>query len=91
MLELRYNYSNHIRDRIEAGEYGEDDLEHCIKTATKIHKVERDELKTAVDGEKYVILGRDTHGCLFYTCGKLKKDENGKLYFFVTAHEADLR
>src|SRR3990172_8951522 len=89
--ERRYNYSNHIRDRIEAGEYGEDDLEHCIRTATGIYKPERDELKIAVDGKKYVIVGEDTYGCLFYTCGKVIKDEKGKLYFFITAHEADLR
>jgi len=89
--DLRYNYSNHIRVRIEAGEFGEEDLEHCIRTAKSIYKVEWDELKTAVDGKKYVILGKDTYGCLFYTCGKVIKDEEGKLYFFITANEADLR
>lgn len=89
VLAGKYGYSNKIRKFIEDGWYSEEDLERCISTATKIHKVERDELKTSIDGKKYVILGKDTHGCLFYTCGKVKKDEEGKLYFFITAHEAD--
>jgi len=90
-LKGKYDYSDKVRTFINDGWYCEEDLECCIRTATEIHKVERDELKTAIDGKKYVILGKDTHGCLFYTCGKLKRDENGKLYFFITAHEADLR
>jgi hypothetical protein len=89
ILKGRYNYSDKVRTFIEEGWYSEEDLEHCISAATKIYKVERDELKTAVDGKKYVILGNDTYGCLFYTCGKILKDEEGKLYFFITAHKAD--
>jgi len=56
VLKGRYAYSSHIRVRIEAGEFCEEDLEHCIRTATSIYKAERDELRTAVDGKKYVIL-----------------------------------
>ncbi len=85
----RYGYSAKVRTFMEDGWYSEEDIERCISTATKIYKVERDELKTAVDGKKYVILGKDTYGCLFYTCGKVKKDEESKLYFFITAHKAD--
>jgi hypothetical protein len=89
VLAGRYHYSDKVRTFMEEGWYSEEDLECCIKTATEIYKVERDELKASVDGKKYVILGKDTYGCLFYTCGKIIKDEEGKLYFFITAHKAD--
>ncbi len=89
VLKGRYNYSDKVRTFIEEGWYSEEDLECCLRNATKIQKVEKDELKTSVDEKKYVIFGKDTHGCAFYTCGKVKKDDEGKLYFFITAHKAD--
>ena len=88
VLEDRYNYSGKVRESIEDGWYGEADLEQCISTGG-ICKTERDELETSVDGKKYVILGRDTCGDPFYTCGKVIKDEEGKLYFFITGHKAN--
>jgi len=84
-----YDYSAKVRGLMEDGWYSEEDLETCVCSATGIYKKERDELGTALDGFKYVILGKDTHGCLFYTCGKGKKDDKGKLYFFITARKAD--
>lgn len=89
VLKGRYNYSYKVRTFMEKGWYSEEDLECCIRSATKIYKVEKDEKKTSVDGNKYVIIGKDTYGCLFYSCGKIIKDEEGKLYFFITAHKAD--
>jgi len=83
-----YHYSYKIRSFIEEGWFQEEDLEHCIETAVNIHKVEEDELKTAVDGKKYTILGRDTQGQPFYTCGKIILGKEGRVYFFITAHEA---
>ena len=48
------------------------------------------DLEQALDGRKYTILGRDTFGSPFYTCGKIKLSHNDqKLYFFITAHEAN--
>ncbi len=84
-----YHYSAKVRGFIEDGWYGEEDLEHCICHAEKIYKKENDELKTAVDGKKYVILGKDRYGRSFYTVGKILKDDDGKFYFFITAHEVD--
>ena len=83
-----YHYSTKIREYVEEGWYQEDDLEHCICTATHIHKVEDDELKTSVDGKKYTILGRDNQGEPFYTCGKIILSRNNRKYFFITAHES---
>ena|ERR1700756_2404738 len=84
----RYNYSKKVQLFIEEGDFDVEDLEHCVMSAGVIHKVEPDELCTAVDGCKYTILGVDSQGCAFYTCGKLIRDEaSDTLYFFISAHE----
>ncbi len=85
----RYHYSQKIRDLIEDGFFEEEDMEQCILSATRIHKKERDELGQAVDGMKYVILGKDTYGQPFYTAGKVLSDADGRIYFYITAHQAD--
>jgi hypothetical protein len=46
----RYQYSRKVREFIEDGFFDEEDLVHCILSATRIHKSERDEL---------VVLGRN--------------------------------
>lgn len=84
-----YDYGGKVLAAIEAGDFGHEDLERCIATATEIHKSELDDHKTAVDGMKYTIIGRDRGGEPFYTCGKIKLAAAGRLYFFITAHEAD--
>lgn len=89
VLEGDYHYSTKARGFIEAGDFGHEDLECCIASATKIHKAEPDELKTAMDGMKYTIIGRDQNGDTFYTCGKIILAPAGRLYFFITAHAAD--
>jgi hypothetical protein len=89
VAERRYKYSKKVREFIEEGFFEEEDLVHCILSAKNIHKKERDELKQAVDGMKYVIIGRDTLGQLFYTVGKVIKGPQGIFYFYITAHQAD--
>ena len=85
-----YHYSRKVREAMEDGWYETADLERCIFTATKIHKVEDDELGAATDGCKYTINGRDTLRQPFYTCGKVLLSQNDKrLYFFITAHESN--
>jgi hypothetical protein len=88
VAQQRYRYSRKVRDLIENGFFDETDLEHCILSATKIHKSEHDELRQAVHGMKHVILGRDTHGQLFYTVGKVMSGPQGRFYFYITAHQA---
>lgn len=84
------HYSKKVREKIEDGWFQEEDLEQCICSATKIHKTENDQEKTAMNGKKYTILGRDTQGRAFYTCGKIiVSAQAGRLYFFITAHESD--
>jgi hypothetical protein len=89
VAQRRYQYSRKVRDFIEEGFFDEIDLVHCVLSATRIHKRERDELGQAVHGMKYVILGRDTHGRPFYTVGKGIQGSRGQLYFYITAHQAD--
>lgn len=89
VADRSYHYSKKVRQFIEDGWYAAEDLERCILTATKIHKLEDDELGVAMDGYKCTILGRDTLGQPFYTCGKIILSHNDqRLYFFITAHEA---
>ncbi len=38
---------------------------------------------------KYIILGRDTQGRPFYTVDKGIQGPRGRLYFYITAHQAD--
>jgi hypothetical protein len=90
IIRREYDYSNHVRERIEAGEFEEEDLERCILTATRILKKERDEKNQAVDTMKYVIIGKDTFGNRFYTAGKIMKDLTGRFYYYITAHDADV-
>ncbi len=85
-----YQYSKKVQGFIEEGDFDLEDMERCILSASAIHKVEPDELGTAVDGCKYTIIGLDTQGRSFYTCGKLiRSSESQKLYFFITAHEEE--
>ena len=85
-----YQYSAKIQKFIEEGFFDLEDIERCILSATAIQKVEPDELESAVDGCKYTILGLDTQGFSFYTCGKLiRNGEAQQLYFFITAHEQE--
>lgn len=85
----KYRYSRKVRDFIEERFFEEEDLVHCILSATRIQKKERDELDQTIHGMKYVILGRDTNERPFYTVGKVVQAHGGRLYFYITAHQAD--
>ena len=90
VVQGQYHYSRKVQSYLEDGYYERGDMVLCILTATSVHKAERDEQSTAVDGYKYTVLGRDTHRQRFYTCGKIILDQaDQRLYFFITAHEAD--
>jgi hypothetical protein len=89
ILKKEYGYSNHVRERIEAGEFEEDDIEACLLTAHDFTKKMRDEFRQSVDGMKYVIIGKDRFGNDFYTVGKVMKDFTGRFYYYITAHQAD--
>ena len=89
IAEGRYRFSRKVQNFIEDGFFDEEDLRHCILSADRIRKRERDEKRQDVHGMKYVIIGKDTHGRLFYTAGKVRSTENSRFYFYITAHQAD--
>lgn len=84
----RYHPSAKVDALLEHGEFDLEDLETAILSAARIHKRERDEKRSSVDGYKYTIIGRDRAGLPFYTCGKVRQDHFGNFYFFITAHHA---
>ena len=84
----QYQYSRKVQNLIQEGYFDLEDMEHCILSARVIQKVEPDELGASFDGCKYTIIGFDTAGISFYTCGKLIRNEEAQeFYFFITAHE----
>ena len=87
--EDNFQLSNKVDNLREDGTFSEDDIVQSILNANRIHKRERDELGKSVDGYKYTIIGRDTHGNPFYTAGKVLQDYLGNYYFVITAHQAD--
>jgi hypothetical protein len=80
-------FSGKVWRMIEEDDYTQEDLKECVRTG-RVHKRERDRYREAVDGNVYTIIGRDTRGRLFYTVGKIMSDDEGRYYFFITAHEA---
>lgn len=89
IIKRQYEVSQKVQELLEQEYFEKQDLENCILTATRIHKKQRDERGAAVDGLKYVVIGLDTRGQQFYTTGKVIKDHLGRLYFFITAHQAE--
>ena len=84
-----YATSDHVDEGLDAGYFDLEDIEQAILSAGRIHKRERDERRESVDGYKYTIIGRNRAGNAFYTCGKVKRDYQGRYYFLITAHKAD--
>jgi hypothetical protein len=84
----KYQYSAKVQNFIQEGYFDLEDMERCILSASVITKVEPDEQGASADGSKYTIIGLDTAGMNFYTCGKLiRNEESQEFYFFITAHE----
>lgn len=65
------------------------DLTVCCVMGGRIYKSERDEKGTAVDGKRHVIFGRALGGHRFYVCGKIKRDDKGRLFLVITAHRRE--
>jgi len=82
-----WDFSLHVYERLDAGDYTEADLQRCALTGT-IHKREKDEYGEAVDGNKYTIVGQAVAGYPFYVVGKILRGEEGQYFFLITAHTA---
>ena len=83
-----WGFSEKVFEALDDCEYMEDDLESCVCTG-KLYKRERDEKGEAVDGWKYTIVGTAVAGYEFYVAGKILIGEDGKYFFFITAHQAE--
>lgn len=84
----RFRYSNKVFGFISEGDFSQDDIKQCIRTATRIEKVEHDEFEQSVDGCKYITIGQDMLDEPFYTCGKIiRRDDGQEIYYLITAHE----
>jgi len=84
----RLQFSWKIMCALEAGEFDEEDMRICVLRGW-LHKRQKDEQGGSVDGYKYAIHGHDQGDYPFYVCGKIKGDEDGRLFFLITAHERD--
>jgi hypothetical protein len=80
-----YDVGEKVYRFIEEGVFTLEDVESAICTGC-VQKTERDEFLQAVGKKKYVIVGYDTNGYGFYTVGKIMSSDEGRRYYFITAH-----
>ena len=80
------DYTAHVWARLHAGDFDDEDIDHCILCGHVV-KIQKDDHNEAVDGHKYVILGPDRGGALFYVCGKIMRDSESRFFLCITAHE----
>ena len=81
----RWRLASHVLDEIEVGEVAKDEIQHALLNG-EIRRVQRDEKKVAVDGNKYVIRGRAPSGLPLETVGKIIKGEDGQEYFLISVY-----
>jgi len=86
-IDLNYKLSDHVYDYISQGRCTPEDIEFCIKNATTISGIYKDEFGDSPDGMIYKITGKDRFGNDFYTTGKFKPTSDDEIYFFITAHD----
>ena len=80
-----WSFGTHVREGLERGEFERRDIENSIESG-KIRRVQRDEQKAAIDGNKYVIVGRSHNGLPFETVGKIVSLDEERQYFVCTAY-----
>ena len=83
-----WQFSRKVMDALEAGEFEEEDVRACMLHGW-LDKRQKDDQGGSVDGYKYAVHGHDLRGYPFYVCGKIKRDEEGRLFFLIAAHERD--
>src|SRR5574341_1027851 len=87
VVDREFRFSEHVYEYIACGEFTPEDPVFCIASARQIEKREKDRVGDSYDGWTYTIIGRDSYGGRFYTCGKIKVRSGMRFYFFITAHE----
>ena len=80
-----WDASGKVYEALDDAQFTEEDLLFCVCEG-KLRKRERDEMNEAVDGWKYTIWGAGSGGRPFYICGKILAADEGRRFFFITAH-----
>ena len=84
ILCRQWTISRHVLADIENGEFDEKDIETSIMSGWIDHS-QKDEMQAAVDGRKYIIIGKSYSGLPFETVGKIVEGIQGEEYFVITA------
>jgi hypothetical protein len=82
----QYELSSHVRDSLAEGDFDIEDIEYSILYGTIVIR-QRDEIKVAIDGKKYVIAGPTKSGLPFETVGKVIHGYEEQVYFIITAYQ----
>ena len=80
-----YSLSKRVYQKLEDGEFAHQDIVSSILSGS-IRKVEKDEIRSSIDGKKYVITGKSLSGLSFDTVGKFILGIDGDEYFIITAY-----
>ncbi len=86
VLAERVVLSSKASRRLFEDGFSIEDLRESLLSGV-VTKKEQDERKIA--RYKYIIEGPSLSGRTLYSCGKIVKDEKGRDYFLLTAHEAE--
>ena len=85
MADDRFELSGHVVDKIATNYWSVDDVVRAVMTG-RISTVEQDEFDDAIDGNRYTMIGDGCYGSLLETVGKIVQDNEGRLYFLITAY-----
>jgi len=77
-----------VRELQSEGYFELEDLEHSIIHGT-VEKTESDEFQDSVGNKKYIIIGPDTCGYLFYSVGRIQNFDGSRMYVVITAHHSE--
>jgi hypothetical protein len=88
VADERYLLSEKVLELLSDGYFELEDVECSIVNGT-VDKTECDEFQDSVGNKKYIIIGPDTCGYLFYTVGKIQSLDGSRIYLVITAHHAE--
>ncbi len=88
VADHRYLLSDKAFELLSDGYFELEDLECSIENGT-LEKTECDELQDSLGNKKYIIIGPDTCGYLFYSVGKIQSLKGRRIYLVITAHHAE--
>lgn len=83
----QYIMRGKVYGSIANGVFSREDVVRSILNG-RIIKKQKDELKEAVDGMKYVICGPSPNGLAFETAGKIVEFKDGTKYVVITGYRS---